>query len=169
VTPLYPYPSPVPMAIQTGQPAPDFTLYTSEKKPWTLSEQNRPVVLYFFPGAFTSTCTDHLVTVSNTIDEYEDANAQVVGISTDAPGALAEFKKVHRIQFPLLSDHHAQVAERYGARFSPEQHNLGFDRVARRAAFVIDAEGTVRYVEILENPGNQPNYEAIVQILREVS
>jgi len=157
------------MTVTAGQTAPDFTLYTSEKQAWTLSDQRRTVVLLFFPGAFTSVCTDELTTVSNALSEYEDLNAQVVGISTDAPGALGEFKKVHQIGFPLLSDHHAGVAESYGARYTPEQHNLGFDRVAKRAAFVIDPEGTVRYAEVLENAGEHPNFEAVLQAVREAS
>lgn len=157
------------MVVQTGQPAPDFTLYTSDRQPWTLSEQNRPVVLLFFPGAFTSTCTDEMVTVSNTLTDYEDLDAQVVGISTDAPAVLGEFKDVNQIRFPLLSDHDAEVSEAYGAKFSRDQHNLGYGRVSKRAAFVIDAKGVLRYAEVLENPGNVPNFDAILQILREVS
>jgi glutaredoxin-dependent peroxiredoxin len=155
------------MFLQTGQPAPDFTLFTSDKQPWTLSEQDRPTVLLFFPGAFTSVCTDEMNAVSNALHEYDGLDAQVVGISTDSPAVLAEFKKVNQIRFPLLSDHHAEAARAYGALMSAEQHNLGFDRVARRAAFVVDADGTLLHAEVLENALNHPDFEAIKDALRQ--
>lgn len=157
------------MPLSTGDNAPDFTLYDSEAKPFTLSEarQNNQVVLLFFPGAFTSTCTTELNTVRNDYGRYEDLGAEVVGISTDAPSALAEFKKAHGFPFRLLSDHDAEVSEAYDAKFSREEHRLGYGRVAKRAAFVVGTDGTIRYAEVLANAGNQPDYDAILAALED--
>ena len=84
------------MALSQGDSAPDFTLYDDATQPFTLSEADGPVVLLFFPGAFTSVCTTELNTVGNDYERYTNTGAQVVGISTDSPFALAEFKKEMR-------------------------------------------------------------------------
>lgn len=157
------------MSVTVGQPAPDFTLYTSDREPWTLSEQRRPVVLLFFPGAFTSVCTDELSTVSNDLHAYEDLGAAVVGISTDSPFALAEFRRVHGFGFPLLSDHDAEVAAAYGAKYDGDFTDMKLSRIAKRAAFVVDAEGVVRYAEVLDNAGRLPDLEAVRRTLREIA
>jgi peroxiredoxin len=72
------------MKIEIGQPAPDFTLYNSEKNKVTLSEQKgQNVLLLFFPLAFTSTCTAELCSVRDNISFYTATNAKVFGISVD--------------------------------------------------------------------------------------
>lgn len=158
------------MAVQTGQPAPDFTLYTDDREPFTLSEQRdgKATVLLFFPGAFTSTCTSEMCTVNDDLDRYRDLDAQVLGISADAPAVLHEFKKQNDLDFPLLSDHHGEASAKYGAQFSTDEHNLGYDRIAKRAAFVIDDDGVVRYAEVLANPGNLPDFDAIERTLQDL-
>jgi peroxiredoxin len=152
------------MSIQTGQQAPDFTLYSDEMEPFRLSDQQgRPVVLLFFPGAFTSVCTDELCTVSDRLeDDFE--GAQVVGISTNAPPALAEFRRANGLKMPLLSDHDADVSAAYGAKYD-RFLEAGFSRIAKRAAFVIGSDGTVRYAEVLDDAGRQPDFEAIQRVL----
>lgn len=153
------------MPIQTGDSAPDFTLFDSEQIPFTLSETSGPVVLLFFPGAFTSVCTDELNVVGNDYGSYQDLGAEVVGISTDSPFALAEFKKVHGFPFRLLSDHDAQVSASYGAKYDNDFTGMKLDRIARRAAFVIDAKGFVRYAEVLESAGDHPNFDNVLDVL----
>lgn len=152
------------MSLQKGQPAPDFSLFTSAKEAWNLSNhRGRNVVLLFFPAAFTGTCTDELATVSNDQDSYH--GAQIVGISTDSPFSLAEFGKVNGITFPLLSDHNAEVAATYGTKYNNNFTEMKLDRVAKRSAFVIDREGVLQYVEVLDIAGNQPDFEAIKSVL----
>lgn len=151
------------MAIQPGQSAPDFTLYDDAMQPFTLSEalQNGKVVLLFFPGAFTSVCTTELNTVASDYGRYEDLGADVVGISTDSPFALAEFKKVNGFPFRLLSDHDAKVAEAYGAKYDHDFTPMKLDRIAKRSAFVIGQDGKVVHAEVLDNAGQQPDFDAI--------
>jgi peroxiredoxin len=150
-----------------GDEAPDFELYTHDAEAWRLSDQRgTPVVLLFFPGAFTSVCTTELNTVNNSLTEFE--GAQVVGISTDAPAVLDEFRSANSLEFPLLSDHDAEVSARYGAKYNQNFTAMNLDRISKRSAFVIDGEGTVRYREVLENAGKQPDLEAIKALVSDL-
>lgn len=154
--------------LQTGEMAPDFTLYTDEQEPWQLSDhRGRPVVLLFFPAAFTSVCTTELNTVTNRLEDFGDV--EVVGISTDSPFVLEEFRDVENLGFSLLSDHSGAVSARYGAKYDENFTPMNLDRVAKRAAFVIDGEGVLRYKEVLENAGNEPNYDAIEHVVTDLS
>ena len=96
-------------------------------------------MLLFFPGAFTSVCTTELNTVGNDYARYTGPRRQVVGISTDSPFALAEFKKVNGFPFRLLSDHDGDVSAAYGAKYDRDFSPMKLDRIARRAAFVVAA------------------------------
>ena len=149
------------MPLQTGDAAPDFTLYDSDTQPFTLTDalDDGPVALLFFPGAFTSVCTNELNTVGNDLDSY--GGAQIVGISTDSPFALAEFKKAHDLPMRLLSDHDGEVSQAFGAKYDHDFTPMKLDRISKRAAFVIDREGRVRYAEVLENAGELPDLQAV--------
>lgn len=153
--------------LSVGNQAPDFELYTHEQDAWQLSEhRGTPVVLLFFPGAFTSVCTTELNTVNNTLDDY--GGAEVVGISTDSPFALEEFHDAEGLTFPLLSDHNAEVCQLYEAKydaFTP----MALDRIAKRAAFVIDEEGILQYKEVLENAGKQPDLDHIQSLVADLT
>lgn len=156
------------MALAIGTQAPDFTLYSDEKQPFTLSEQaGQPVVLLFYPGAFTSVCTDELNTVSNDLDAY--GRAQVVGISTDSPFVQAEFKKANGFQITLLSDHEGAVSAAYESKYDHDFTPMKLDRIAKRAAYVIDGDGVIRYAEVLENAGEMPNLAAIQATVNDLS
>lgn len=151
-------------APEIGEPAPEFELFSNDNEPWKLSEHlDSPVVLLFFPGAFTSVCTTELNTVNSDLERFGDAD--VVGISTDSPFVLDEFRSVHGFEFPLLSDHDAKVSQMYGAKYQANFTPMNLDRISKRAAFVIDEGGVVRHREILENAGNQPDFEAILDAL----
>lgn len=157
------------MSIQVGQDAPDFTLYSNEMEPFTLSEhRGAPVVLLFFPGAFTSVCTTELNTVDGDLDAFGDETT-VVGISTDSPFVLDEFRKAHDFSFPLLSDHDAEVSAAYGAKYDGDFTAMRLDRISKRAAFVVDDEGTVRYAEVLDSAGDLPDLEAVQETVQRLS
>jgi peroxiredoxin len=147
-----------------GDTAPDFELYTDENEPWRLSDHlDAPALLLFFPGAFTSVCTTELNTVNNERSRF--ANANVVGISTDSPFVLNEFRSVHDFAFPLLSDHDAEVSERYGSKYDGNFTPMNLDRIAKRSAFVVDQNRTIQYREVLDNAGNQPDFDRIAEVL----
>ena len=153
------------MALSTGDSAPDFTLYDDQTQPFTLSEADGKTVLLFFPGAFTSVCTTELNTVSNSYDRYQHVGAEVVGISTDSPFVQAEFKKAHDFPFRLLSDHDGKVAAAYGAKYDNDFTPMKLDRIAKRAAFVVEPDGTISYAEVLDHAGEQPDFDAILAAL----
>ena len=151
-------------AIQVGQPAPDFTLISDEKKPVTLAEQRgKNVVLLFFPAAFTSVCTAELCNVRDNYEAYNDLNAQVFGISVDMPYTLAEYRKQQSLNFPLLSDFNKQASTAYGTIYDDW---WGLHGVSKRSAFVIDKDGIVRHAEVLEDAGKQPSFEKINEALK---
>ncbi len=156
------------MPIREDQEAPDFTLYSHEKKPFTLSEhRGENVLLLFFPGAFTSVCTDELNQVNNDAERFYDA--QIVGISTDSPFVLDEFRSVNKLSYPLLSDHDGEVSALYDAKYQGDFTDMGLSRISKRAAFLIDKEGIVRYAEVLENAGKIPDFDRIQSALRSLN
>ena len=153
------------MSIQPGQPAPQFTLVSSELKEVSLSDfKGKKVILHFFPMAFTGVCTTQLCTMRDNFGYYEGLNAQILAISVDSPFTLAQFKKENNYQFPLLSDFNKEVSTAYGAIY--EQFVFGLKGVSRRAAFVIDEDQNIAYAEVLEEAGNLPDFNAIAEAVK---
>ena len=156
------------MSLQTGQQAPDFKLYDTENNAVSLSEQQgKNVVLLFFPAAFTGVCTKELCSFRDNLARYNDMNAQVYGISVDMPFTLGEFRKQNNLNFPLLSDFNKEASTAYETIY--DNWIMGLKGVSKRSAFVIDKEGKIVHSEVLENAGEEPNYEAIDKALAEMS
>ena len=152
------------MPLQPGQPAPDFTLYDSEKNPVTLSQlKGQPVLLLFFPLAFTSVCTRELCAVRDSIAWYDNVDAKVLGISVDSLHTLNKYKEEQQLNFTLLSDFNKEASRMYDAIY--ETFGFNMKGVSKRAAFVVDKEGILQYTEVLENAGEVPNFEAIQETL----
>ena len=147
------------MPVEVGSKAPDFTLPNQDREPVTLSaERGRNVVLAFFPAAFTSVCTKELCTFRDALAQLNDANATVFGISADTPFSLKEFAAQQRLNFPLLSDFNRTAINAYDVA-NPDMG--GLKGIAKRAVFVIDTAGVVRYKEITANPGVEPDYARV--------
>jgi len=154
------------MAIQVGNKAPEFTLFDTEKEPRTLSEFNgKNVVLAFFPGAFTGVCTKELCAFRDAMSNFNNLNAQVVGISVDSPFANKAFATQNNLQFPLLSDYTREVSKQYGGVHEDFAGMKGYS-AAKRSVFIIDANANVKYAWVSENPGVEPDYDAITQALK---
>ena len=152
------------MNIEIGNPAPDFTLYDSTKNKITLSDmKGQNVLLLFFPLAFTSTCSAELCSIRDNISFYNNVNAKVFGISVDSLHTLAKYKVDQNLNFTLLSDFNKDVSSLYGSIY--EMFNYNMKGVSKRSAFIIDKEGIIRYAEVLENAGEQPNFKNITLIL----
>jgi glutaredoxin-dependent peroxiredoxin len=157
------------MKIEIGQEAPDFTLYDSEKKKVTISEfrGQQPVLLLFFPLAFTSTCTRELCSVRDEIGWYNDVKAVVFGISVDSLHTLAKYKQEQSLNFPLLSDFNKDVSAMYGSLYEMFGYNM--KGVSKRSAFVIDKHGIIQYAEVLEKAGEVPDFTAIKAVLEKLN
>ena len=151
------------MPVDVGAKAPDFTLTNQDREPVTLSAQRgRPVVLAFFPAAFSSVCTKELCTIQDRLARLNQANARVFGISVDTFFTLKAFQADQKLAFPLLSDFNKQVIRDYGV-FNEDM--IGLKGIAKRAVFVLDRDGVVRHREVLEDARNEPDYEKVLSVL----
>jgi peroxiredoxin len=151
------------MAADVGSRAPDFTLTNHDRQPVTLSEQRgRPVVLAFFPAAFSSVCTKELCTFRDSLARLNGANAQVYGISVDTFFTLKAFHDQEQLTFPLLSDFNKQAIRDYGV-FNEDM--IGLKGIARRAVFVVDKDGVIRHREVLDDARREPDYERVFAAL----
>ena len=151
------------MSVDVGTKAPDFTLVDQDRQPVTLSAQaGHPVVLAFFPAAFSSVCTTELCTFRDSMARLNAANARVFGISVDTFFTLNAFRASQGLTFPLLSDFNKEVIQAYGC-YNPDM--IGLHGIAKRAVFVIDAAGIVRHAEVLEDARNEPNYDKVFATL----
>lgn len=156
------------MALATGTKAPAFTLKTKNAEGLhdvALADNlgKHKTVLLFFPLAFTSVCMDEMCSVNQSLDDYSSLNAKVYGISVDSPFTQEKMAEVDGLKFPLLSDFNKEVSGAYDVLF---EDLLGFKGVAKRAAFVIDEEGTIIYAESSEDPKQLPDFEAIKAALK---
>ena len=153
--------------MQIGSPAPEFSLFNSEKQKVSLNDfKGQNVILLFFPLAFTSVCTAELCSVRDSVKDYENSNAVVLGISVDSLFTLARYKEENKINFSLLSDFNKVVSTLYETIYE----TFGFEMhgVAKRSAFVIDKDGIIKYAEVLENANEVPDFKAINKTLAEL-
>ena len=135
------------MSISVGDTAPEFSLPDQDKQVVSLAElRGAPVLVVFYPFAFSGICTGELCQLRDELSTYSDAGVRVVAISTDPVFSLKAFKAKEGFDFSLLSDFwpHGAVAQAYGV-FNEKAG------MALRGTFLIDAEGTIAFAEV-----NQP-------------
>jgi len=128
--------------------------------------KGRPVVLAFFPAAFSSVCTKELCTFRDGLARLNEAQAQVYGISVDTFFALKAFQEAQKLAFPLLSDFNKETIRSYGV-FNEDM--IGLKGIAKRSVFVIDKEGVVRYSEVLDDARNEPDYDKVMATVASLS
>lgn len=152
------------MSAAVGATAPDFTLPNQDRTPVTLSDELKkgPVVLAFFPAAFSGTCTQEMCTFRDSMSELNRLSANVIGVSTDTFFALKAWADAQRFTFPLLSDYNKTIIDEYGV-VNPDM--IGLKNIAKRAVFVIDRSGTIRHREVLDDARNEPDYGKLKQAL----
>ena len=151
------------MSVDVGSTAPDFTLMDQDRQPVTLSSlRGRPVVIVFYPAAFSSVCTKEFCTFRDQMSRLNNAKAHVVGISVDTFFAQKAFRDSLGLTFPLLSDFNKEVIHQYGV-VNPDM--VGLKGIAKRSVFVLDRDGIVRHREVLEDARNEPNYDAVFTAL----
>ncbi|MFC6835577.1 redoxin domain-containing protein [Halomarina ordinaria] len=150
--------------VEVGDTAPDFTapLATGEDvESFTLSEalEDGPVVLAFFPGAFTSVCSHELASFRDRLSAFEDAGVALYGVSVDSPFALNAFHDELDLNFPLISDANDELVDLYDV--SMDFADLGVYGVAKRAVFVVNEDGEVTYAWVSDDPGVEPEYDEV--------
>ena len=155
------------MPLHPGDKAPEFSLYSSDKELIHLNDfKGKNVVLLFFPLAFTSTCTKELCSTRDDIAIYNELDTEVLGISIDTPQSLKQYKSEYQLNFKLLSDFNKETIRAYDVIY--EEFSLGMKGVGKRAVFVIDSEGIIRYMEVLEMAGNLPDLPAVQNAVRQL-
>jgi peroxiredoxin len=132
------------MSISVGDTAPEFSLPDQDKQVVSLAElRGAPVLVVFYPFAFSGTCTGELCQLRDELAVYTDAGVKVVAISTDPTFSLKAFGEKEGFGFPLLSDFwpHGATAQAYGV-FNDKAG------MAVRGTFLVDADGTVAFAEV---------------------
>lgn len=154
------------MSAQISEKAPTFELPEAPGQVFDVGAQfgTAPVVLLFFPLAFSPVCTTEFCTIRDDWSSWTDLGAKVFGISIDSPFVAQKFKDAENLPFPLLSDFNKEVAAQYGAL---HEDLMGMKGVAKRAAFVIDRTGDIAYAWVSEDPGVQVDFDAIKSAVEE--
>ena len=151
------------MATNINSTAPNFTLKDSDGSEVSLSDfKNKPVLILFFPLAFSGVCTKELCYVRDQTAKFNQLAIDILAISVDSFFTLAEYKKQQQLNFKLLSDFNKEVSKEYGAYYD---EFFGMHGVSKRSAFVIDRDGVIVYAEVLDNAGEIPNFDAIHDII----
>lgn len=156
--------------VDVGDSAPDFTapLANGDVETFTLSENlDGPVVLAFFPGAFTSVCTSEMNTLQDDLGRFEESGATLYGVSVDTPFALNEFREQNGLEFGLLSDTNKEIIDAYDV--SMDFADMGYHGVAKRAAFVLDGDGEITYAWVSDDPGAEPDYDELAEAADEAA
>jgi peroxiredoxin len=154
--------------LQIGAKAPSFSVVDSEKQ--TITNETitgKRTLILFFPAAFTSVCTKELCAVRDDLSRYNNMNVQVMGVSTDTLFTLAKYKEEQGLNFTLASDYNKEMCKAFHASY--DDFVFGMKGTARRAAFILDTDGTIQYAEVLESAGDLPNFKAINKKLEELA
>jgi len=153
--------------VNIKEKAPAFTLKDSEGNDVSIRDfKGSPVLILFFPLAFTGVCTKELCLVRDSMDIYNKVSSTVLAISVDSFFTLGQFKNQQNLNFPLLSDFNREVSNMYGAYYD---EFFGMHGVSKRAAFVLDAEQNIVYTEVLEKASELPNFDKIQSVLSKLS
>jgi peroxiredoxin len=149
---------------EVGTQAPDFTLDSTAGSPVTLSSfrGKQPVLVAFFPLAFTSTCTAELCSFTDDYEQFAAHNAAVLPISVDAVPTLKEFKAKHHMKTDLLSDFKRDASRAYGVLLEDKFFST-------RAYFLIDTDGIIRWSHVEEHPGMKRDDREILAEIAKLS
>jgi peroxiredoxin len=154
------------VAVEVGHQAPDVTLVNYDRKAVRVSDlRGKPVVLAFFPGAFTGGCTKEMCTFRDAMAAFNAIEAQIFGISVDMPFAQKAFADQNGLNFPLLSDYNREAVRAFGVE-APNFAGGLLPGVAMRSVFVLDRDGAVRYRWIAPAQGTEPDYSAVEEAVR---
>jgi len=149
--------------LRAGAPAPDFSLPAGPEQTITLRQfRGRAVVLVFYPADWSPVCGDQLALYNEILDDFQDLDAQIIGISVDGPWCHRAYAEARKLRIPLLSDFEPKgaVSRAYGAYDAPAG-------VSHRALFVIDGDGVIRW-SYLSPVDINPGADGILAALEEI-
>ena len=154
--------------VEVGDNIPDIELTDTELKPVRLSElKGKATVLAFFPGAFTGVCTKEMCTFRDSMSRLNSLGADVVGISVDGPFANKAFKEHNSLSFRLLSDYSRSAIRGFGVELNDFAHLKGYT-AAKRAIFIVDKDGKIRFKWVTDDPTVEPNYDTVMAELNKI-
>lgn len=149
--------------LEQGAKAPDFSLSTTADQTVSLHDfVGKPVVLVFYPAAFSPVCGDEVSIFSQALPQFEKYQAQVLGISTDNVWSNDAFAKEKHVHFPLLSDFHPHGA--VGKEYGVFDEQTGQEE---RALFVIDKAGKVAW-QYVSPVGVNPGVDGVLEALQKM-
>lgn len=153
--------------VEVGQAAPKFTLPDQDNKPRSLDEflGKKKVVLAFYYADFTGVCTKEMCTFRDDLQQLEELDAHVIGISADLPFSHKAFAEKNALTIPLLSDWNREVIKLYDVYY---EERGGFKMMPKRSVFIIDKGGVIRYKWVADVPATEPNYEEVKAELRKL-
>lgn len=156
--------------VREGDPAPEFTAFLAEPFPpdeFDISTVygDSPIVLAFFPLAFTGGCTEEMCTFRDELAAFETLEATVYGISVDSPATLHEFRERHELGFELVSDFNREAIEAYDV---VREEIAGLRKLAQRSVFVIDTDGQIAYAWRADDPSRLPDIDSIKQAVNSI-
>jgi peroxiredoxin len=153
--------------VEVGNKALDFTLLNQDRQPVKLSDYigKKNIVLAFYFLDFSPVCTNEMCSFDNSLKELENLDAIVFGISVDSPFSHKAFAEKYNLKIQLLSDFNREVIRKYDV---VHEEMFGFKNIGKRAVFVIDKNGIIRYKWVSEDPRKEPNYEEIKKVLSEL-
>ncbi|MEJ2773187.1 peroxiredoxin [Stygiolobus sp. CP859M] len=152
---------------EIGEKAPDFEAVDTELKKVRLSDfRGKVVVLAFYPAVFTSVCTKEMCTFRDSMAKFNEMNAVVIGISVDPPFSNKAFKEQYKLNFIVVSDYNREIVKKYNVYW--EFPALPDYILAKRAVFVVDKEGVIRYKWVSDDPTKEPPYQEIEKVVNEI-
>ena len=154
------------MWLSAGDAAPRFALPAAPGDVVDVGARigERPIVLLFFPLAFSSVCTEEMCAVRDDWGAWSELDADVFGISVDSPFVTRRFREELGLPFPLLSDFNHDVGAEFGVLY---EDYFGLRGVARRAAFVVGRDGRIAYAWVSERDDVLPDFDTLRTVVRD--
>jgi glutaredoxin-dependent peroxiredoxin len=154
--------------LNTGTKAPNFSLLNPKRETVTLeSMRGKKVVVAFFPAAFTGVCTKEMCNFRDSLAQFNGMNAEVVAVSVDNPFTNGAFAEKNNLNFPVLSDYNRETVNAYDVAL-PDFAGMKGYTASKRAVFVVDGEGVIRYAWEGPNPGVEPDYAAVKDAVEKI-
>jgi peroxiredoxin len=163
------------MPVDVGTKVKDFTVLKADGEKveaFKLSDHvgKEALVLAFFPLAFTGVCTAEMCTFRDSIAQFNDLKAKVLGVSVDSPFTQNQFIQKEKLTFSMLSDFNRELVDAFGVkRTQPIGPAPGLLGVANRSVFIVGKDGAVKYRWFSENPKDLPPFDEVKAALGKLS